>query len=329
MVALVGGYDFTLSAFNRATQAKRQPGSSFKPFLYAAAMESQKFTPISIVNDAPEPIRDPYTGKTWSPRNYENGFEGPMTIRTALTKSKNTVSVRLIESLGPDTVIAFANKAGIHSTLVPNLTLALGTSEVSPLEIANAYTTLQTEGQYADPVMLVKVTDAKGKVLEEHHAAPEQVLPPAVAFLATSLMRSVVEEGTATAVKELNRPAAGKTGTAQEYRDAWFSGFTADYVATAWVGFDNHDSLGSGETGGKAALPLWLGFMRDAHKNLPPREFPVPEGVRQVRIDPQTGKLAGARVPGRNEYFLAGTAPTEETQAVDPNDFLMMDPGRR
>ncbi len=142
-------------------------------------------------------------------------------------------------------------------------------------------------------------------------------------------MRSVVEEGTATAVKELNRPAAGKTGTAQEYRDAWFSGFTADYVATAWVGFDNHDSLGSGETGGKAALPLWLGFMRDAHKNLPPREFPVPEGVQQVRIDPQTGKLAGARVPGRNEYFLAGTAPTEETQAVDPNDFLMMDPGRR
>ncbi len=329
VVALVGGYDFTTSAFNRATQAKRQPGSSFKPFLYAAAMESQKFTPISIVNDAPEPIRDPYTGKTWSPHNYENGFEGPMTIRTALTKSKNTVSVRLIEALGPEAVISFATKAGIHSTLVPNLTLALGTSEVSPLEIANAYTTLQTEGQYADPVMVVKVADAKGKVLEEHHAAPEQVLSPAVAFLATSLMRSVVEEGTATAVQELNRPAAGKTGTAQEFRDAWFSGFTADYVATAWVGFDNHDTLGSGETGGKAALPVWLGFMREAHKNLPPREFPVPEGVEQVRIDPQTGKLAGARVPGRKEWFLAGTAPTEETQAVDPNDFLMMDPGRR
>lgn len=329
VVALVGGYDFTLSAFNRATQARRQPGSSFKPFLYAAALESQKFTALSVVNDAPEPIRDPYTGKTWSPHNYENGFEGPMTIRTALTKSKNTVSVRLIEALGPDAVIAFASKAGIRSTLVPNLTLALGTSEVSPLEIANAYTTLQTEGQYAEPVMVVKVTDAKGKVLEERHAAPEQVLSPAVAFLATSLMRSVVEEGTATAVKELNRPAAGKTGTAQEFRDAWFSGFTADYVATAWVGFDDHDPLGAGETGGKAALPVWLGFMREAHKNLPPREFPVPEGVQQVRIDPQTGKLAGAHVPGRNEWFLTGTAPTEEAQAVDPNDFLMMDQGRR
>ncbi len=326
VVALVGGYDFSLSAFNRATQARRQPGSSFKPFLYAAAMESTKFTPISIVNDAPEAIRDPYTGKMWKPQNYEKGgFEGPITVRAALTKSKNTVSVRLIEALGPDTVIAFANKAGIRSALPQNLTLALGTGEVTPLEIANAYTTLQSNGLYAEPLMLVRVADAKGKVLEERHAAPEQVLSPAVAFLATSLMRSVVEEGTAVAVLELNRPAAGKTGTAQEFRDAWFSGYTADYVATAWVGFDDHDPLGGGETGGRAALPLWLGFMREAHKSLPPRDFVVPEGVKQVRIDPRTGKLAGGSVPGRAEWFLEGTEPTEETRAVDPNDFLLLD----
>lgn len=326
VVALVGGYDFNTSAFNRGTQARRQPGSSFKPFLYAAALESNRFTPTSVVNDAPEAIRDPFTGKTWKPQNYEKGgFEGPITLRTALTKSKNTVSVRLIEALGPEAVIAFANKAGIKSQLPPNLTLALGTGEVTMLEIANAYTTLQTNGLWAEPSMLVKVTDAKGKVLEERHAAPEQVLSPAVAFLTTSLMRSVVEEGTAVAVLELNRPAAGKTGTAQEFRDAWFSGYTADYVASAWVGFDDHDPIGPGETGGRAALPLWLGFMREAHKGLPPREFPVPEGVTQVRIDPRTGKLAGGSVPGRNEWFLAGTEPTEETRAVDPNDFLLLD----
>ena len=179
VVALVGGYDFSLSAFNRATQAHRQPGSSFKPFLYAAALESTRFTPTSIINDAPEAIRDQYTGKLWKPQNYEKGgFEGPITLRTALTKSKNTVSVRLIEALTPDVVIAFANKVGITSPLPQNLTLALGTGEVVPLEIANAYVTLQTNGQLAEPVMLVKVADAKGKVLEERHAAPEQVLNP-------------------------------------------------------------------------------------------------------------------------------------------------------
>lgn len=329
VVALVGGYDFNTSPFNRATQARRQPGSSFKPFLYGAALESGKFSPTSVVNDAPEAIRDPWTGKLWKPQNYEKGgFEGPMTLRTALTHSKNTVSVRLIEALGPDAVIAFAGKAGIKSALPQNLTLALGTGEVQMLEIANAYATLQTGGLYAEPVMLVRVADASGKVLEERHAAPEPAMAPAVAFLTTSLMRSVVEQGTAVAVKELNRPAAGKTGTAQEFRDAWFSGFTADYVASAWVGFDDHEPLGSGETGGRAALPVWLGFMKGAHQGLPVRDFTPPEGVVEVKIDPLTGLLAGDKVPGRSEYFLAGTEPTEVTHGpggVDPNDFLLHD----
>jgi penicillin-binding protein 1A len=329
VVAMVGGYDFATSPFNRATQAKRQPGSSFKPFLYGAALDSGKFTPVSVVNDAPEAIRDPYTGKLWKPQNYEKGgFEGPMTLRSALTHSKNTVSVRLIEALGPDAVIAFAGRAGIKSALPQNLTLALGTGEVQVLEIANAYVTLQTGGQFADPVLLVQVADAKGTVLEEHHAAPEPALSPATAFLTTSLMRSVVEEGTAVAVKELNRPAAGKTGTAQEFRDAWFSGFTADYVATAWVGFDDHEPLGSGETGGRAALPVWLAFMKGAQQGLPVRDFEAPQGVVQVKIDPLTGLLAGQKVPGRSEYFLEGTQPTEETHGpstVDPNDFLLHD----
>jgi penicillin-binding protein 1A len=171
------------------------------------------------------------------------------------------------------------------------------------------------------------VRDAKGTVLEEHAAAFEERLPPAVAYLTTSLMRSVVEDGTATAVKSLNRPAAGKTGTASEYRDAWFSGYTADYVASAWVGFDNHEKLGTAETGTRAALPLWLAFMKEAHEGKPVREFEVPaSGVVFAQIDPATGLLAGSAVPGRSEPFLEGTAPTSEALPpgqVDPDDFLL------
>jgi penicillin-binding protein 1A len=331
VVALVGGYDFQRSSFNRATQARRQPGSSFKPFLYGAALGSGRYTPISTVNDAPEAIRDPYTGKTWKPQNYDRAFDGPMTLREALTKSKNTVSVRLIEAITPATAIDFARRAGIRSALPENLTLALGTGEVSVLEAANAYATLQANGRYAEPLMLLKVTDARGKVLEEHQPAFEETLPPAVAYLTTSLMRSVVEEGTAKAVTELNRPAAGKTGTASENRDAWFSGFTADWVASAWVGFDDHSPLGSSETGGRAPLPIWLDFMRVAHQNLPSREFEVPAGVVQVRIDPATGLLAGNSVPGRLESFLEGTQPTAEAPPpghVSPSDFFLQEGSR-
>jgi penicillin-binding protein 1A len=333
VVALVGGYDFSRSVFNRATQAKRQPGSSFKPFIYGAALESEKYTTVSIVNDAPEAIRDPYTGKLWKPQNYEKGgFDGPVTLRQALTHSKNTVSVRLIEALTPTTVKAFAEKAGIHSAMPDNLTLALGTGEVTPLEIANAYATLQSLGKTAEPVMLIKVSDSSGTVLEEHHAALEEGLSPPIAYLTTSLMRSVVEEGTAMAVRELDRPAAGKTGTAQEFRDAWFSGYTMEWVATAWVGFDDHSPLGPSETGGKAALPMWLNFMKAAHQGKPARDFEAPAGIASVRIDPVTRLLAGKSVPGRLEHFLEGTQPTTlapEPGSVDPNDFLLQDGRRR
>jgi penicillin-binding protein 1A len=329
--AMSGGSDFQRSPFNRATQAKRQPGSSFKPFLYAAALASTRYTAISQVNDAPEMVRDPYTGKAWKPQNYEKGgYEGPMTLRAALTRSKNTVSVRLIEDLTPAAAIDFARRAGIQSPLPDNLTLALGTGEVAVLELANAYATLQSMGKYAEPIEIVKVTDAKGTVVEEHQAVFEETMQPAVAYLTTSLMRSVVEEGTAMQVRELNRPAAGKTGTASEYRDAWFSGYTTDLVATAWVGFDDHDSLGGSETGtgGHAALPIWLRFMKEAEEGLPIRDFEVPPGVQQVRIDPVTGLLAGRSVPGRMESFLEGTAPTAEAPPpgnVDPSKFLYED----
>jgi len=332
VVAMTGGYDYELSQFNRATQAHRQPGSSFKPFLYGAALASLKYTSLTMVNDAPEAIRDPYTGKVWKPHNFERtGFEGPMTLRQALTKSKNTVSVRLIQELTPAAVIDFAHRAGIQSQLPDNFTLALGTGEVTMLEIANAYATFQSLGKYADPVLLIRVTDASEKILEEHQAAFEEKLPPAVAYMATSLMRSVVEEGTASAVRELGRPAAGKTGTASEFRDAWFTGYTPDLLASAWVGFDNHDGLGNGETGGRAALPIWLSFMKAAHADLPESDFEVPTGVAFARIDPATGLLAGPSMPGRLEPFIEGTAPTGEAPPagqVNPDRFSL-EAGRR
>ena len=331
VVALVGGYDFARSSFNRATQAKRQPGSTFKPFLYAAAMASGRYTPLSLVNDAPEAIRDPYTGKQWKPQNYDRSFDGPMTLRAALTRSKNTVSVRLIEALTPATVIEFARRAGISSPLPENLTLSLGTGEVTVLEAANAYATLQGLGRYAEPLMLLRVVDADGTVLEQHEPSFEERLPPAAAYLATSLMQSVVEEGTAREVLSLNRPAAGKTGTTSEHRDTWFSGYTQDWVASAWVGFDDNTPLGPSETGGRAALPMWLDFMRVAHEGLPPSDFPVPPGVVRVRVDPATGLLAGSAIPGRLEPFLEGTQPTAEAPppgTVGTDSFFLED-GKR
>ncbi|MBM4776137.1 MAG: PBP1A family penicillin-binding protein [Archangiaceae bacterium] len=333
VVSMVGGYDFTTSSFNRAIQAKRQPGSSFKPFLYAAAMETGRYTPITRVNDAPVQVRDPYTGKAWEPKNFEKaGFDGAITLRQALTRSKNTVSARLIEDVTVDGLITMARKAGIKAELPQSLTLCLGTGEVTMLEIANAYATIHSQGQSAEPIIIRKVSRRKEggaeQVLMAREAAFEQTISPAIAYLTTSLMRSVVEEGTAVAVLELKRPAAGKTGTAQEYRDAWFSGFTQNYVASAWVGFDDHSPIGPLETGGRAALPIWLDFMKVAHQGVPESDFPVPPGVVQVKIDPVSGKLAGSSVPGRLEWFLEGTQPTEEAPrpgTVDPNDFMLLD----
>lgn len=333
VLALAGGYDFALSAFNRATQAKRQPGSAFKPFVYAAALASGKFTTASIVNDAPELIRDPWTGKAWKPQNFEKDvYEGPLTLREALSKSKNTVSVRLVESIGPQAVIDLARRVGIDSPLPETMTLALGTAEVSPLELANAYATFTALGKRAAPILITRVVDASGQVLEAHLAAPEETLPPAVAYVTTSLMRSVVEMGTGVQAGELRRPVAGKTGTTSDSRDAWFSAFTPDLVATAWVGFDDHGSLGSSLTGGLAALPIWLEFMKGATEGRPRLEFPEPPGVEVVRIDPRSGLRAAEGAPGRQEVFVEGTSPTEvavRPGEADPNMLFLEDGGGR
>lgn len=347
VVALDGGYDFASSQFNRATQARRQPGSSFKPIVYGAALESGRFTLASILNDAPDLHRDPWTGKQWRPQNYERDvYEGPMGLREALAKSKNTISVRLIEAIGPEAVIDFARRVGISSPLPSNLTLALGTGEVTPLEMANAYATFAARGQGAEPVFLTSVQDKHGAFLERASAVSEEVVSPGIAFLVSSLMRSVIEEGTGRRAASLARPVAGKTGTASENRDAWFVGFTPDLVAVVWVGRDNHAPIGRGGTGAGAALPIWLDFMEAALMGTPVSDFARPEEIEEVRIDPESGKRVsgvgdraadlpvgdapGPRSSGRLEYFVKGTAPEEVATPegeADPRFFLMEEAG--
>ncbi len=381
--ALVGGYDFSTSQFNRATQARRQPGSAFKPFVWGAAIESRRFTPATVVYDTPDLYRDPWTGKEWKPRNFEKDqFDGPMLLAQALAHSKNTVSVKLVDALGVDAVTGFASRLGISADLPRNLTLALGTGEVTPLELVNAYASFAAHGFHTPPIVVLRVRDRDGKVLEEAKplaapgvapdgsalapaaaadaagtpaplpspaatggevalaaadgaaqaapfAVPASGTRPDVAFVVTTMMRGVVENGTGVAAKALGRPVAAKTGTAQEHRDAWFVGFTPELVAGVWVGFDDHAPLGPRETGAGAALPPWLSFMQAALGARTPSQFdPVP-GVELARIDPATGLLAPDRqADAPFEAFLTGTAPSESASSGPgsaPQNFFMDD----
>ncbi len=321
--ALVGGYGLGAGTFNRATQARRQPGSTFKPFVYSAALESGKFTTIATCKDAPRVYRDPWTGVAWKPENYDNHFDGEITLRTALTKSKNLCSVQLIDTVGVDKVIDFARRAGIESPLPRNLTLGLGSGDVTPLEITNAYATLATQGAAAPPIFIRKVVAPSGDVVFESKLEPKQTLPAEVTYQITSLMQSVVEDGTAMRVKVLNRPIAGKTGTTNESRNAWFIGFTPDIVTGVWVGFDNNDPLGPGETGGRAAIPIWLQFSEVAMKDTPIHDFIAPPGIVFALVDPKTGRLAPPDFPGaKQEPFIPGTEPTDIlTSAKSPTNF--------
>jgi penicillin-binding protein 1A len=301
--AIVGGYGFQPGSYDRALRAHRQPGSSFKPFLYATAFDQKKYTPASLVNDAPEVYN------LWKPQNDEKEqFRGPVRLRTALADSINTVAIRVMADVGTAAVIDTARKLGIKSELTPDLSLALGASGVTPLEMANAYATFPAQGKYTDPVV---VTEIGGQPVPT--APPAEVMRPEVAFLMTQVMTSVIQEGTArAAASQIHRPAAGKTGTTNAHRDAWFIGFTPELCAAVWVGFDDMQKLGRGEQGARVALPIWIAFMKDALKNQPPRPFVQPPGVVVQRIDPKTGLLAqpGAAT-GMDEYFLEGTAPTE------------------
>ncbi len=309
--AMVGGYDFHRSQFNRVVQAARQPGSAFKPLIYAAAME-HGFTPASIVLD--EPIALPNGNQPdWVPRNYQNKYFGPVPLREALARSLNTVTVRLVDRMGLDTVLRYLPRFGLRGPFPRNLSIALGSMEVTPLELVRAYGVFTTLGKRFDPLFVSRVTDADGDPLEFGHTHPhfEPVMSPATAYVITNMMETVVQKGTGRKAAELGRPVAGKTGTTNDTHDAWFIGFTPDLLAGVWVGFDAERSLGAHETGGHAAAPIWTEFMKKALAGRPVVDFPVPEGVTFAQIDRATGLRAVSATDAELEVFVKGTEPTE------------------
>lgn len=309
--AMVGGRDYKRSEFNRATQAKRRPGSAFKPFIYTAAFD-KGLTPATIIVDSPVIFDDVSRGTTWKPQNFEQKFFGPTTLRTALTYSRNVITVKLLKEIGVGYAIDYAANMGITSPLTRDLSLALGTSVVTLQDMIRGYSVLAGQGKKAEPFFIKKIVDRNNHILEEQMPAVEQVIDPRIAFLTTSVLQDVVQEGTGERVKAIGRPVAGKTGTTDDYRDAWFIGYTPSLIAGVWVGFDDERSMGRSGVGGVAAAPIWLYFMEKALAGQPVEVFPTPEGIIFTRIDPRTGLLAGPFTKDAVfECFLEGTAPRD------------------
>jgi penicillin-binding protein 1A len=339
--ALVGGYDFKKSQFNRAVQAKRNPGSAFKPIIYAAAVD-KGVTPATIFEDSPVEY-DSGKDKAWKPKNYDNIYRGNVTMREALTNSINIVSVKILEQIGVATAIEYAKKFGITSPLDANLTLALGSSSVTPLELTMAYGVFASGGYRTTPYFVTRVVDGNGKVLEENLAQPVPVfgsattavnltaqstgmlttapalnplaavpvLSPETSYIITNLMESVVQSGTGQRARAVGRPVAGKTGTTNGMKDAWFVGYVPQLVAGVWVGYDQERSLGAGGSGGQAAAPIWTEFMQRSLSVVPIQDFMVPPNVTFALINPQTGKLARDGSEGAvTECFFSGTEPS-------------------
>jgi penicillin-binding protein 1A len=282
--AMVGGYDFFRSEFNRAVQARRQPGSAFKPFVYIAALEAG-FTPASRVEDAPVSYAVGPRGESWKPDNYDRKYRGPTTLQQAVEESVNIVTVKVQERVGLARTIEVARRFGIASPLHMNLSLALGTSDLTLLELTSAYGALANQGEWLPPTTIRYITDAQGKLLEEHVAEPREAVPPETAYVMTHMLRGVVERGTGIAAKALGRPIAAKTGTTNDYSNAWFVGFTPRLATGVWVGYDRPRSLGKDETGSRVAVPIWVSYMGKVLGDSPREEFPVPDNVVFVPVD--------------------------------------------
>ena len=309
ILAMVGGKDFSASRFNRATMALRQPGSAFKPFIYAYAIE-QGFAQDSIILDAPVVYKGGQNGEDWKPENFSSGFKGEMTLRHALAISQNIPAVRLLQSLGPNSVAQFAHQLGIKSYLASNLSLALGTSEVTLLDLTSAYSVFPNRGEKIKPLGVLEVVDRNGRVIWRDKPQRRLVMSRAGAAIVTNMLEGVVKEGTGRQAQILGRAVAGKTGTTDDYRDAMFIGFSPSTIAGVWVGQDLGGSLGDKETGAKAALPIWIDFMTAALQNESHQYFDIPDDVRQIRMDPITGlaQLDNSK-PSVVALFKKGTEP--------------------
>jgi len=309
VLAMVGGVDFAMSQFNRALQARRQPGSAFKPIVYGAAIDKGK-TVVSTIDDSPIEFAKSET-EMWKPKNYDGMFLGAITLLEALAKSRNLATVRLLNEIGVDTAIGMARNVGIQSPIERNLSIALGSSGVTPLEMVTAYSTFAAGGQRATPFFIREVQDAQGRVLERTEPKVEQAIAPETAYLTIRLMQEVLRPGgTGASAGRLSPNLAGKTGTTNENTDAWFIGGSPDLIAAVWVGFDTPTSLGGRQTAASVALPIWTQFFGRALGHVPDREFPAPSGITFARVDPVTGK---SLPPGSGEGmmlpFKLGTVP--------------------
>ena len=328
VTALVGGFDYKKNKFNHVTQAWRQPGSSFKPFVYSAALE-KGLTPASIIEDEPLYMSADENGsnKSWEPKNFDRKYDGPIRLRTALTKSKNMVSIRVLQRIGPRYAQDYITKFGFSRKDHPAyLTMALGAGNATPWGMANGYAVFANGGYRVTPHIINKITDSNGKLIEQAHYpragkdAP-RVIDSRNAFIMTSMMRDVVSRGTATKAKSLGRQdLAGKTGTTNNQIDAWFAGYNPKQVAVTWIGYDQPRSLGRDETGGKAALPIWIRYMATALRGIPDAPYSQPDGVMQLKIDPLLGILIGEDEEGIYEYFYQENPPPEVEAYIPPLD---------
>jgi len=311
--AMVGGYDFSKSQFNRAVQAIRQPGSAFKPVIYAAAI-NEGYSPSSIIIDSPIIFKEKENAfDKWKPVNFEQKFFGPTSLRTALTHSRNVVTVKLMQSIGIKGTIKLAKRLGIFSKMEQNLSISLGSSGLTLFELTSAYSAFANNGELVKPSAIRNIQNRKGEILYTPIPEISQPISPGVAYTITSLLQSVVKHGTGKKVRSLNRPVAGKTGTTNNYVDAWFMGYTPELVTGVWVGKDKDEPLGKNETGSRAAIPIWLQYMQKALANKPITNFQTPTDIQYLRIQPETGKPASFQEPGSKfEIFSQDHLPENE-----------------
>ena len=311
ILAMVGGRDFQESPFNRATMARRQPGSAFKPLIYACAMENG-FVQNGLIWDAPVVFKGATEDLDWAPQNFSGKFRGEMTLRQALAVSQNIPAVKLLNKLGPSTAVQWAYRMGIKSPLQPNLSLVLGTSEVTLLELTAAYAVFPNEGVWTKPFAILEVLDREGRSILRARPQKRTVISPETASIMTDMLQAVVQAGTGRAAMRIGRPLAGKTGTTDSYRDALFVGFSPTIVAGVWVGLDHFGTMGNKETGARAALPIWIDYMGRVLAGRPFHDFSLPEGVVKVRIDPESGLLASTSCPDAQAVvFKKGTEPKQ------------------
>jgi penicillin-binding protein 1A len=329
--AMVGGRDFRKSQFNRATQARRQTGSAFKPIVYASALD-KGYTPASVIVDAP--IIFEWGDKKWKPKNFEEKFLGPTTLRNAIAHSVNIVTVKIAQDVGIDYIKDYAQKLGISFPLQNDLSMALGSSSISLYQLTKVYAVFANQGNAFRPIFIKKILDRDGNLLEENLPLfypkepfnEERILSPQTAYIMTNLLEGVVQNGTGWRAKTLGRPVAAKTGTTDQFLDAWFIGYTQEFITGIWVGFDEERSLGENETGSRTASPIWVTFMSKILKERPVKDFPIPEGIEFMKIDPKTGQVGLGR-EAILECFKEGTGPTQKvsSRSKSTTDFFKFD----